>query len=362
MKNKICAALMVMLFSVTVFAQSQSHRQLVVQVPTGGFVSFKSETSAVNGLSNARSVGALINSQAVSGDNRIIHRVLTDGNQRVIFGYDLWINSDPVTRKFSLAVKPADDAFRRSFLKEGSTTRSAELFATFSESAAPRTLEDGDAVSVELLVNRESGLKIVDVVRVTFDRLRLFEKNFESAPRDFTLDAIALSMKSYELAIDGTVVAKRKSSVGYEGALLWFYVPDRGRFIVSLVPREGYNFQKSGIVEGNRIEFFAAKAHYEWISDGPILAQGGTWNLWVLHDKNYSPLFNPGEPAPKAEGPNFIDKLKEAITADTDTSGLGGNPGLPKAPAKSPETNPPAQPKIMVGSADNMENLLPKGN
>jgi hypothetical protein len=365
MKSKIWVTfLMVLLFGVVALGQGQSRRQFVLQVSSGGFVSFKSETSSISTerAVDTHSFAALINSQALAGDDRIIHRVLTDANQRVIFGYDLWINSDPVSRKFSVAVRPAEDAFRRSFLKDGAPTRTAGLFATFPRSTSPQTLDDGDAVSLELLVNRESGVKIVDVVRVTFDRLRLFEGSFESVPKDFTLDAISMAMKSYELSVDGALINRRKSTTGYSGALLWFYVPDRGRFIVSLVPREGYNFQKVGIVDGNRIEFFSDGSHFEWIANGPILANGGAWNLWVLHDKNYSPLFNVGGPTPKPKGPSLIEKLSDVVQVDPRTSGLRVVPGLPKASGRINENSPPQRQQVMVGGADSIENLLPKSS
>src|SRR5262249_40873340 len=189
--------------------------------------------------------------QAFAGDNRVIHRVLTDAQGNVVFGYDLWVSADPLTKKFSVAVLPADEAFRRSFLKDFTPQRS-ETFATFPKSTTPQTLDDGDAVSLELLVNKESGVKIVDVVSVTFDRSRFPENHLESAPKDFTL---ALAVKNYSLSIDGTLVSKSKSSIGASGALLWFYIPDRGRFIFSLVPREGYDFEKIAVLDENRIEF-----------------------------------------------------------------------------------------------------------
>src|SRR6185295_13687456 len=209
----------------------------------------------------------------------------------------LWVKSDPLTRKFTLDILPADEAFRRTFLKE-SAQRRTDTFATFPKPATQQTLNDGDAVSLELLVNQESGVKIVDVVRVTFDRSTLREINLQSTPRDFTLDAIALAVKNYQLSIDGTVVGKSKSRIGCSGALLWFYVPERGRFIFSLVPREGYEFQKIAVLDENKIAFTVNGETYEWVSAEPILPSGGSWYLWVLHDPNYTPIFPLESPVP----------------------------------------------------------------
>jgi hypothetical protein len=244
------------------------------------------------------SLSSLLFAQAVAGEDRVIHRVLTDAESRVVFAYDLAINSDPVTKKFNLAVLPADEAFRRSFLKDSAPLRAHEGFATFPKSTTTQTLDDGDAVSLELLVNRESGVKIVDVVKVTFDRSILREKYLEVAPKDFTLDAVSLAVKSYELMIDGLLVGKSKSKIGCEGSLLWIYIPDRGRFIISLVPREGYAFQKLGLLDDNRIEFEVNGEFYEWTSGDSILSTGGVWNLWVLHDPDYTPWFG-GASKPK---------------------------------------------------------------
>ena len=189
-------------------------------------------------------------------------------------------------------------------------------FATFPKSTTPQTLDDGDAVSLELLVNHESGVKIVDVVKCHFRSLqRLRESHLESAPKDFTLDAVSLGVKNYSLLINGTLVSKSKSTIGFTGALIWFYVPERGRFIFSLVPREGYEFAKIAVLDGNKIEFTINNEKYEWVSSESILPNGGTWNLWVLHDTNYTPLFSSEGSAPRAtpKNPNVFDKIEGAL-------------------------------------------------
>jgi hypothetical protein len=356
MRSKIWAlALCIHFIAIAVAAQSPAKHQLVLQVSNGGFVAFRSETSSTGAI-NSDSLAALLYSQAFAAENRIIHRVLTDAQQNVVFGYDLWVSADPVTKKFRIAVMPANEAFRRTFLKD-STPLPPRPFATFPKSTTPQTLDDGDAVSLELLVNQESGVKIVDVVKVTFDRASLRDGNPPSLPRDFTLDAIALTVKNYQLSIDGTVVSKSKSKIGCTGALLWFYVPQRGRFIFSLVPREGYEFQKIGVLDGNKIEFTANGERYEWTSGDSILPNGGTWNLWVLHDTGYTPLFGAENPPPKtnAKGPNLFEKIEDALANQGATLTLG----TPMPDRKTNRTFIAPQ-RVMVGGADTIENLLPK--
>jgi len=338
-------------------AQSPAKRQLVLPVANGGFVSFRSETSGPGSAPmKDSSLAALLFSQAFAGENRVIHRVLTDAERRVVFAYDLAITSDPVTKKFSLSVLPADEAFRRSFLKESAPLRANEGFATFPKSTTAQTLDDGDAVSLELLVNRESGVKIVDVVKVTFDRSILRDNYIDAPPKDFTLDAVSLTVKSYELTIDGTLVGKSKSKIGCAGSLLWIYIPDRGRFIFSLVPREGYAFQKIGLLDDNRIEFEANGEFYEWTSGDSILSTGGVWNLWVLHDPEYVPLFGPQKSAPSSaqKRPSVFEKLEDRLLTRQGISLLRNS-----GPAKAPQSIDTPQ-RVMIGGADRIENLLPK--
>ena len=336
-------------------AQGTAKRQVVLQVSNGGFVAFRSETSGDKAVADPGALSALLYSQAFTGENRIIHRVLTDAQQNVVFGYDLWISADPVTKKFSVAVLPADEAFRRSFLKDFTPLRPDGPFATFPKSTTPQTLDDGDAVSLELLVNKESGVKIIDVVSVTFDRTRLRESNLESAPKDFTLDSVALAVKNHSLSIDGTVVNKSKSSIGASGALLWFYIPDRGRFILSLVPREGYQFEKIAVLDENRIAFTVNGELYEWVSAAPILPSGGSWYLWVLHDTAYTPFFGSETPTPKTakKSPNVFEKIEGLLTAQ------GAELTLNLSRSKGNQ-NPVVPQRVMVGGADSIENLLPK--
>ena len=343
---------------VVALAQNPARRQLVLPLINGGFVAFRSEVPGSKSSTNGGSLAALLYAQAFAGENRIIHRVLTDADRNVVFGYDLWVSADPVTKKFSVAVLPADEAFRRSFLKDFTPPRPNSAFATFPKSTTPQTLDDGDAVSLELLVNHESGAKIVDVVSVTFDRTTLRESNLDSAPKDFTLDAVALGVKNYSLLINGNEVSKSKSSIGCSGALLWLYIPARGRFIFSLVPRPGYDFEKIAVLDENKIAFTIDGERYEWVSGASILPSGGTWNLWVLRDTKYTPLFSAEDSQPLAtpKTRGVFGRIEDALTKQGAELVIGRP--LDKIGNQSTTVGPQ---RVMVGGADNMENLLPKG-
>src|SRR5690349_23986318 len=77
--------------ALTATAQNPAKRQIVLQLSTGGFVAFRSETPGSKSAPESKTLASLLYSQALAGDNRIIHRVLTDAEQNVVFGYDLWV-------------------------------------------------------------------------------------------------------------------------------------------------------------------------------------------------------------------------------------------------------------------------------
>ncbi|MBO0800336.1 MAG: hypothetical protein J2P31_16060, partial [Blastocatellia bacterium] len=71
------------------------------------------------------------------------------------------------------------------------------------------------------------------------------------------------------------------------GPLPFFSVPGKGRFIFSLYPREGYDFQKIGVLDNNKIIFSYDGDNYEWVCQLPVLERYDKWYLWVLHDESY---------------------------------------------------------------------------
>jgi len=345
-------------------AQETAKRQLIVPLAEGGFVAFKSETSWIDikkASPDVQRVPAALASQALAGGNQVIHRVLANTAGRYIFGYDLWVVPNAASKQFKIVVGPIDPQFE-SQLRAGKPDEGVppqiEIISTFPKSTEQQTLDDGDAFSLDLLVNQKTGVKIVDVVKVTFDRSHLWDVNPKTLPRDFTLDAVELAVKDYRLLVNGEVVSVGRSTNGCAGALLWFYVSDRGRFIFSLEPRKGYEFQKVGIIADNRIEFTVDGNHYEWLSSSPIVPQGGTWNLWVLSDPKYTPLFG-SDPVP-AKKKGVFEKLDDLVTVTQNSRGKI-NPQKTLATPATVQTPPVIErPRVMIGGADKIENLWPK--
>jgi hypothetical protein len=385
MKSKICSqckaapavalaiALGLLSFGVVARAQDRGTRQLIVPLASGGYVAFKAETAAPE--NNASTPGSadrktgdggdigskrgVFDSQALVDENQIIHRLLVDTEGKPVFGYDLQVSPNKDLKQFKVAAGPLDADFANKLLAKN-PGRGGATISTLPQSSESQLLDDGDAFALDLLVNPSTGIKIVDVVKVSFDRDTLWDINPKTLPRDFTLEEVQLAVKEYRLLINGKVVASGKPANTCSGALIWFYVPGHGRFIFSLVPRDGYPFQKVGIVAGNEIEFTVGRDRYQWISSAPVLRDGGAWNLWVLHDPDYTPLIaGPDQPSLKEKRPDAWDKINAAVKPSK-TAASTFHTLTPKTVTKNGDELPIEHSRPMVGGADRIENLWPR--
>jgi len=356
MRNKILALMFgLMVVPALVNAQEDSASQQVVALAEGGFVAFKSEAAGTGKTPGVvRTLHGGFRSQALVGDDHVVHRVLMDQAGRYVFGYDLVIQALPAAKKFNITVKPLDKRIENDLLASGTAGPSLRI-ATLRESGKPQIIDDGDSFALDLLVNQSTGVKIIDFVKVSFDRSKLWNSDPKTAPRDFTLDAVALRLVDFRLLIDGNVVSAGKRGTDFGGALIWCYVEGRGRFIFSLVPRDGYPFEKKAIISDNKIELLFRGTQYEWLSRSSILPGGGTWNVWVLHDPTYVP-FGPRKLVEK--GPNKLEKLDQAIKRVEDKVRNSSVTTFENKEQRQPKSS--RQFKVMVGAADNIENLWPR--
>jgi hypothetical protein len=234
----------------------------------GGFVAFRSETSGPGNTELKRKSALCVAVfKAIAGEKSVIHRVLTDAERHVVFAYDLAINF----RSGDEEVSPGCASGRRSvspFVFERSAPlRAHEGFATFPKSTSPQTLDDGDAVSLELLVNRESGVKIYRRSERSPSIGPCCARNYPKSRRRTSRSMqFRWPMKGYELAIRRkrrSRQASRRSAA--RGSLLGSTFPIAG-VSSSRWSRAKDTHSKNGLLDDNRIEFEFNDEFYEWIS------------------------------------------------------------------------------------------------
>ncbi|HEV2705624.1 MAG TPA: hypothetical protein VGV59_06840 [Pyrinomonadaceae bacterium] len=333
--------------------QEGQMQQLVVPMQSGVFVSFTTET--VPAGSQELSFSFI---EAEFKPN-LIHRLFVDEEQDFYFGYDLLVERAGAAGQYRVTVRPLSPDYermlraRKAFLNR----RPHPSLNPAASASQPQTVADGDTLAIDVLVNPRNGAKIVDVIKVTSDDPRLQEAPASTRPpRDFTLEDMQLKVTAYKLLVDGEAVYS--STSGCAGPLIWFALPGRGRFIFSLVPRPGYDFQKIGTVEHNKIKFSLGDERYEWVSRLPVVGNGGNWNLWVLHDPGYRSELFPAETTNARASRNQPDALTRSIDGARRTQKQPGF-GAPSGTGAT-EAAPRRRTRVVIGAADGIEHLLPK--
>ena len=64
---------------------------------------------------------------------------------------------------------------------------------------------------------------------------------------------------------------------------MWLGVPNRGMYILSVMPRAGEDFHKAGAIRNDVISFQDGDYQYEIRTSGPILGADKVWNLYMEH-------------------------------------------------------------------------------
>jgi hypothetical protein len=216
-------------------------------------------------------------------DSNTNHRILKDSDRKKFFGYDLQVDALGNGR-FQLSFKP---------LTVTAMTRKFFDLDGWDEIALPsvpasKQLNDGETVAMDLLVNPNTGERIVEYITVSGS---LKTKSAAAPARDLQVDDIQMSLQSPQLHINGTSWAWNHGDAhgAANGAVLWVYVPDRGRFLLSFAPRAALGFRQAGEVAGSEIKFVWNGETYQFESAGKVLPTGGVCNLYVYQDQSYQP-------------------------------------------------------------------------
>ena len=225
-----------------------------------------------------------------------MHRIITDRKAGLYFGYDVEITPVPSTNKFKVSFKPLS-------IKPTSGVCLNNLAAqTLPKFPGEMIIEDGDTIALDILEKPQTMVKVVDHIRISsklpttsqaVSASSFAPRMAATRARDFSPETFKLKLDNVELFVNEERVKETRTGRGAStaGKVLFLYVPDKGRFIFSLSPQPGFSFRKIGLIEDNKISFSIKGEKYQLISNAPILAVSGKWNLWVLHDSQYQPNF-----------------------------------------------------------------------
>jgi hypothetical protein len=222
-----------------------------------------------------------IDSGGIGVDRDRIHRDFVDRSSKAQFGYDLVAvpedaNHFRVTIE-PLSLSPGDDARR---------------FAPSPKYPPPQTVQAGDTLALDLFVSADGRQKLVDYLQFSMWKEPAAPSSTGPEPRDYTIDdgPLVFPMEGqWRVFVNGQQWAGIAGLTRKPGSTMWFSFPAKGRYILSLVPRDGYDFQKAGLIRDNTILFQSGIDRYEIRLAGPIVGAGGSYNLYVLHDPAYQP-------------------------------------------------------------------------
>jgi len=253
----------------------------------------------------------------------VAHRYLYDDAHHILLGYDLLIES-----------QPQSDAFRASFLELG--IGSLELPAIgdgkpradavgqwqklpLAKYPAPRMIHVGDVISVELWTASDTGQKIIDEIH--FDAMlpyaitccappAIIQQTMQAraaalraataisarpAPtvpgpaREFSAEDAEMRLGQFRISVNGTPEPPATSRAVATGSLIWFSLPNRGRYVLSLTPHPALGFAKAGEVRGGVVTFTLDGVTIKLECPVAIAPGDAAYSVYVLHDPQWEP-------------------------------------------------------------------------
>ena len=329
--------------------------RLIVPMQSGAFVVIRTESTQP---SPGDAASTLVESEERAN---LIRRVFVDSKNELFFGYELVVERVAATRQFRVTVRPLSDEYLAQ-LRARRVFQNRQLHPSYNAAAfstAPQLIGDGDTFAIDVLQSARTGAKIVDVITVSLDDPSQQEPVTARPPRDFKVEDVQLKVTNYKLKVNGETV--HRNTGGCAGALVWFAVGGRGRFVLSLVPHPGHDFRKVGSVRHNTISFEWDGDRYEWESGLPVVGTGGNWNVWVLHDPDYKlDLFDrPASAAAPQPAPSQYDEAVRSMKRRRTQAELGA-PSAPEQTPPPPQSGAARRARVVIGSADGVEYLFPK--
>ena len=231
-----------------------------------------------------------INYSTPSAAGNIIYRIIRNDKNKTYIGYDLEAKEAGEKGKYIVSFKPlSSESAKKSAEVEGYTAKTLPKYPDSIE------VKEGDTIALDVMENPQTKEKVVDYIKIFYKPATMNDLFVErEAIRDFTIDDVQLKLNEFEVFADNQSILKVGG--GATGANLTLYLKDKGQFIFSLFPRAGYELQKIGAIEGNKILLKYGGVDYKIVSSSSIVVNGGHWNLWVLHNPNFKPTFAPDEP------------------------------------------------------------------
>lgn len=330
MKNKIiCIALFILSVTSQFFAQQIPEQENVQRLKSGITVAVFSKT--IPPVNNLKDTTLLPMLQTDFDNETKLFRSILDSKNSLSYDYSLEVTPGKEPDTFKVKFKLEDKTlmsklnekiqqFEKDFKDEKNTELknmmeaplamakdALPMFANYKNKPLPKypdevTVNDGDAIVLDILEDPQTGAKVQDLIRITKeDKKKGFFVDLQD-PKDFALNDVQMMLQDLEVYENGKLVYPvlmgRTFPQSISGSNLILY-NQTGKLLLSAIPKEGYNLEKLGSIEDNKIVFSYNGNKYKIVSKTPILGKTGKWSLWIGFKQ-------------KSEKDKFIDKFNFA--------------------------------------------------
>jgi hypothetical protein len=214
------------------------------------------------------------------------HRIVLDHGQRRYFAYDLLIEPRDASQALQIRVEPF--SLTAPQLAEMKMVDPSWTPIPLLKYPLVPDVRAGDTVAIDLLENPATGQKVVDYL--VFKRSNGTVASDLRPLRDFSVTEVELTLSNIRISVNGTVLdGSARFGGAVLGAVVWFYLPERGRFVMSLLPNPKLGFQRAGEVSNQSLTFTVGHQRYDIQSTSRIVPAAGRFNLYVLHEPNWRP-------------------------------------------------------------------------
>ena len=214
-------------------------------------------------------------------------RTLFDSKQGRYYGYDLFV--EPRGAVFQVRIEPlslsTSELAARQIVDSSWTPIPLVKYPVIPQVPA------GAVVSIDLLQNPATGQKVVDVL--TFKSTAPAPAVASGPPRDFSISDVEIRLESPRVSVNGQIVdASLQVGGSVSGQVLWFYLPERGRFAFSIQPNRDY--RRAGEIFDKTMDFTVGGDQYHVQSAAPIAPGSGRFHLYVLDEPHWRPVGGSG--------------------------------------------------------------------
>jgi hypothetical protein len=216
-----------------------------------------------------------------------LHKAYWEKKTHTYFGYDLAAERSDTEGNCRVSIAPLTMS-----LADFGTVPDANHFRPIALQTYPGTqvVRSDETVSLLLLASPGRDIKVVDYIQVSCKEAPLLAA--ESAakdappPRDISVRDIELHVVDPEISINGNHVDGIALHGRVTGPLVWFNIPGKGRFLLSLARYPG--FAQDGTVAGRDLAFRNGGDHYNIHTSQPLFQSPQPWNLYVRSDPSRS--------------------------------------------------------------------------